>query len=138
MIQLGERIKELRQRDGRTQETLANALGVTAQAVSRWEKGICYPDMGMIPSIANYFGVSIDELFGYDNERSKKIDALAEHIRTMIAENNGVDVSMDDCITLARESADRIPRQREAQPRACLRPLYGRVRAPGRAPPDRH
>ena len=104
MIQLGERIKELRQRDGRTQETLANALGVTAQAVSRWEKGICYPDMGMIPSIANYFGVSIDELFGYDNERSKKIDALAERIRTMIAENNGVDVSMDDCITLAREA----------------------------------
>ena len=80
MIQLGERIKEFRQRDGRTQEALANALGVTAQAVSRWEKGICYPDMGMIPSIANYFGVSIDELFGYDNERSKKIDALVERI----------------------------------------------------------
>ena len=109
MIQLGERIKELRQRDGRTQETLANALGVTAQAVSRWEKGICYPDMGMIPSIANYFGVSIDELFGYDNERSKKIDALAERIRTMIAENNGVDVSMDDCITLAREALIEFP-----------------------------
>lgn len=109
MIQLGERIKKLRQRDGRTQETLANALGVTAQAVSRWEKGICYPDMGMIPSIANYFGVSIDELFGYDNERSKKIDALAEHIRTMIAENNGVDVSMDDCITLAREALIEFP-----------------------------
>ncbi len=109
MIQLGERIKELRQRDGKAQETLANALGVTAQTVSRWEKGICYPDMGMIPSIANYFGVSIDELFGYDNERSKKIDALAERIRTMIAENNGVDVSMDDCIALARESLIEFP-----------------------------
>ncbi len=109
MIQLGERIKELRRRDGRTQEALANALGVTPQAVSRWEKGICYPDMSMIPSIANYLGVSIDELFGYDNERSKKIDALAERIRTMIAENNGVDVSMDDCITLAREALIEFP-----------------------------
>ena len=72
MIRLGEKIKEFRLRDQRTQEALASALGVTAQAVSRWEKGICCPDMEMIPSIANYFGVSIDELFGYDNERSKK------------------------------------------------------------------
>ena len=69
MIKLGERIKELRQRDGRTQEAPACELGVTAQAVSRWEKGICYPDLEVIPSVANYFGVSIDELFGYDNER---------------------------------------------------------------------
>ena len=72
MIKVGEKIKELRLREGRTQEALANELGVTAQAVSRWEKGICYPDMEVIPSIANYFGVSIDELFGYDNERSVK------------------------------------------------------------------
>lgn len=109
MIQLGERIKELRRRDGRTQETLASALGVTAQAVSRWEKGICYPDMTMIPSIANYFGVSIDELFGYDNERSRKVDALYGRIREMIRENNGVDVSMDGCIALARESLIEFP-----------------------------
>ncbi|MBQ1565620.1 MAG: helix-turn-helix transcriptional regulator [Clostridia bacterium] len=45
MIRLGERIRELRLRDGRTQEALAGKLGVTAQAISRWEKGICYPDM---------------------------------------------------------------------------------------------
>ena len=109
MIQLGERIKELRRRDGRTQETLANALGVTAQAVSRWEKGVCYPDMSMIPSIANYFGVSIDELFGYDNERSRKVDALYGRIREMIRENNGVDVSMDGCIALAREALIEFP-----------------------------
>ncbi len=68
MIRLGEMIKELRRRDGRTQDALANELGVTAQAVSRWEKGICYPDMEIIPSIANFFSVSIDELFGYDTK----------------------------------------------------------------------
>ena len=50
-IILGEKIKELRKRDGRKQEDLATALGVTNQAVSRWEKGICYPDMEAIPSL---------------------------------------------------------------------------------------
>ena len=109
MIQLGERIKEFRRRNGRTQEALANELGVTPQAVSRWEKGLCYPDMGMIPSIANYFGVSIDELFGYDNERSKKVDALYERIQGMIRANNGVDVSMGRCIALAREGLIEFP-----------------------------
>ena len=109
MIQLADRIKEFRRRDGRTQEALANELGVTPQAVSRWEKGLCYPDMGMIPSIANVFGVSIDELFGYDNERSRKVDALTERIRGMIWENNGVDVSMDQCIALAREGLIEFP-----------------------------
>ena len=109
MIQLADRIKEFRRRDGRTQEALANELGVTPQAVSRWEKGLCYPDMGMIPSIANVFGVSIDELFGYDNERSRKVDALTERIRGMIRENNGADVSMDQCIALAREGLIEFP-----------------------------
>ena len=109
MIILGDRIKEFRQRDGRTQDALAGELGVTAQAVSRWEKGICYPDMELIPSIANYFGVSIDELFGYDNERTKKVDALYDRITEMNRNNNGVDVNMDDCIQLARESLIEFP-----------------------------
>ena len=109
MIKLGERIKELRLRDGRTQDALASELGVTAQAVSRWEKEICYPDMEMIPSIANYFGVSIDELFGYDNDRSKKVDNLAAEINDMIRQNNGKDVSMDACISLAREALIEFP-----------------------------
>ncbi len=109
MIALGERIKALRLRDGRTQEALAGELGVTAQAVSRWEKGICYPDMELIPSIANCFGVSIDELFGYENERSKKVDALFDRITAMNRENNGIDVSMDECLSLAREALIEFP-----------------------------
>ena len=109
MIRLGERIKALRQRDGRTQDALAEELGVTAQAVSRWEKGICYPDMEVIPSIANYFSVSIDELFGYDNGRAKKADALADQIHEMIRRNNGKDVCMDACVALAREALIEFP-----------------------------
>ena len=109
MIKLGERIKEFRQRDGRTQDALAEELGVTAQAVSRWEKGICYPDMEVIPSIANYFNVSIDVLFGYDHERTKRADALARQINEMIRLNNGKDVSMDECIALAREALIEFP-----------------------------
>ena len=61
-VNLGEKIKELRKRDGRKQEDLAKALGVTSQAVSRWEANGGYPDMGMIPSIANFFHITIDEL----------------------------------------------------------------------------
>ena len=109
MIILGNRIKELRQRDGRTQEALAVELGVTAQAVSRWEKGICYPDMELIPSIANYFGVSIDELFGYENERTKKIDALYARIIEMNMINNGIDINLDECIALARGALIEFP-----------------------------
>ncbi len=109
MIRLGEKIKELRLRDQRTQDALASALGVTAQAVSRWEKGICCPDVEMIPSIANYFGVSIDELFGYDNERSKKVEMLASQINDMNRRNNGKDVNMEECISLARKALIEFP-----------------------------
>ncbi len=71
-LELGKRIRELRRRDGRTQEDLAGAIGVTSQAVSRWEANGGYPDMEMIPSIANYFGITIDELFGVDKAKNEE------------------------------------------------------------------
>ncbi len=108
-LHLGATIRELRRRGGHTQEALATALGVTAQAVSRWEAGGSYPDIELLPSIANYFGVTIDALFGYDDERSRKIDALAARINEMNARNNGVDIDMDDCIALARAAMIEFP-----------------------------
>ena len=75
-INLGERIKELRKRDCRTQEALATAVGVTNQAVSRWESGGAYPDIELIPAIAHYFHVSIDELFGYSEEREETVNRI--------------------------------------------------------------
>ena len=108
-LTLGQKIKELRKRDGRKQEDLANALGVTNQAVSRWEKDGSYPDMEMIPALANYFGITIDELFGYENDREKKIDSLVLKINEMSFRNNGVDINIDECIALARESMIEFP-----------------------------
>lgn len=72
-LNLGNNIRQLRRRDKKTQEQLAEALGVTSQAVSRWESSGSYPDMNLIPAIASYFRVSIDELFSYnvwENERA--------------------------------------------------------------------
>ena len=66
-------------------------------------------DMEMIPSLANYFGVSIDELFGYNNERSKKTDELAEKIEHMNAQNNGVNFNIDECILKARDALIEFP-----------------------------
>lgn len=108
-LDLGQKIRELRRRDGRTQEALAEAIGVTSQAVSRWEANGGYPDMEMIPSIANYFGITIDELFGYNNERSKKIDELTTKIDNMNFQNNGVDINIDECIALARNALIEFP-----------------------------
>lgn len=101
-IRLGEKIRELRKRNGRKQEDLARALGVTSQAVSRWEANGGYPDMEMIPAIANYFGITIDELFGYESDRASKVNRYFNEIIEMNHRNNGVDTCMDECVAYAR------------------------------------
>ena len=108
-LELGQKIRELRHRDGRTQEMLADALGVTSQAISRWEANGGYPDMEMIPSIANYFGVSIDELFGYENDRERKVDETVKRIDEMNRKNNGININIDECLSLAREALIEFP-----------------------------
>lgn len=59
---LGKRIAELRRRKGLTQEELAQAFGISAQAVSKWENDITCPDIGILPELAGMLGVSVDEL----------------------------------------------------------------------------
>lgn len=61
-IKIGEKIQHLRKKNDITQEKMADYLGITAQAISRWENGAGYPDIEMIPAIANYLGVTTDEL----------------------------------------------------------------------------
>ncbi|MBR7032801.1 MAG: helix-turn-helix transcriptional regulator [Clostridia bacterium] len=108
-LELGQKIRELRHRDGRTQEALADALGVTSQAISRWEANGGYPDMEMIPAIANYFGVSIDELFGYENDRERKIGTIIEKIDSFGIKSRGDDGWVDECVSILREGLAEFP-----------------------------
>lgn len=108
-LELGLKIRALRRQSGRTQEALADALGVTPQAISRWEAGGGYPDMEMIPVLAHYFGVSIDELFGDDGDYAQKIAEQTKKLDAMIARNNGVDVDLDACILSARNALAEFP-----------------------------
>ena len=65
-MKLGDKIKTLRKQKNVSQETLAGCLGVSFQAVSKWETGNTMPDVALIPAIASYFGVSTDELFDFN------------------------------------------------------------------------
>jgi len=62
---IGTNIKRLRVNKGITQEQLGEALGVSGQAVSKWENEMTLPDILFLPRLAEYFGISIDELMGY-------------------------------------------------------------------------
>ncbi len=82
---IGSRIRALRKNKNITQAQLAEALAVSAQSVSKWENGLTVPDIAMIPVIARYFGITIDDLFGY------RLDALSykeRFIRFMV--DNGM------------------------------------------------
>jgi len=78
-VKIGTKIKELRKRDDVTQERLADALGVTSQAISKWESESGYPDIEYIAPIANFFGVSIDCLF--DRNNSNTVEDIVKKIK---------------------------------------------------------
>lgn len=75
-VNLGENLKKLRAEKELTQEALANLLGISGQAVSKWERGESYPDITLLPAIAALFGVSVDSLLGVDKSiREQEIQA---------------------------------------------------------------
>ncbi len=77
MINLGSKIKQLRRARGLTQEQFAAALLISPQAVSKWESGGGYPDITMIPTLANFFDVTLDELFDFDiTQKNQKIEDI--------------------------------------------------------------
>lgn len=82
-------LARLRRERGMTQENLAEVVGVSAQTISKWENSTTYPDVTLLPVIADVFGVTIDALYGRDNgcpgvSAAQAVDAVIEAVREII------------------------------------------------------
>ena len=85
---LGKRIVQNRKRKNLTQDQLAEQLGVTAQAVSKWENDQSCPDIATLPKLANIFGITVDELLGTKSEPVREAE-LVEDDGNGVHVNNG-------------------------------------------------
>ncbi len=78
-IYLSEQLKKLRKEKGNTQEDLANHLNISVQAVSKWERNEGFPDITLLPAIAFYYNVSVDDLLGVGEvEKQKRIKEMRD------------------------------------------------------------
>ncbi|MDF2804610.1 MAG: hypothetical protein K0S61_4515 [Anaerocolumna sp.] len=80
-LEIGKIIKKLRNQKDITQDHLAEYLGVTAQAISRWESGHGYPDIETLPALATFFGVSIEVLMGVDLTQEEQDQTAIEIVQ---------------------------------------------------------
>ncbi|MCR1139724.1 helix-turn-helix domain-containing protein [Clostridium botulinum] len=71
-LNIGKCIIHKRKEKGITQEQLANYIGVSKASVSKWESGLSYPDIVLLPELATYFNISVDELLGYSPQLTKE------------------------------------------------------------------
>ena len=106
-MELGNKIKQLRHKSGLTQEQLASRLGVSAQAVSKWETDVTMPDITLLPMIAAEFGISIDELFDLTTEQ--KLYRIEKRIETEYDLNEDVFKEFEEFLLVQlSENSDRV------------------------------
>lgn len=104
-LNIGNTIKCLRKEKDITQEELADVLGVSYQSVSRWETCACYPDMELLPVISDFFGVTVDNLLGInENAEKEKVAQYLKRFQEAISQGR-----INDCITIAREGLAEYP-----------------------------
>ncbi len=121
-IKIGAIIKKLRTENNVTQDLLANAIGVTPQAISRWEAEGGYPDIELLPAIADFFSVSTDELLGYKmSERETRLAEIKEEMKRL--DEVG---TIEERINFARVALSKFPSDCEikANLAACLYNMY--------------
>lgn len=104
-MDLGVNIKSCRKEKGLTQEQLAYELGVSSQAISRWENNITYPDISMLPMIADYFEVSLDWLMGRRKECNLSEREKFFKEARLCEDNRGI----DEAIIMNRKMLEKYP-----------------------------
>ena len=112
-------IARLRRERGMTQEALAEVIGVSPQTISKWENNTTYPDIALLPVLADVFGVTIDALYGREMQQSllpeNAIDNVIEHARRTfvgVCYNPELDGKFEDQLAQYRKVMQSDPRQR--------------------------
>lgn len=103
---LGRRIARLRLARTATQERLARELNVSPQAVSKWENDINYPDISLLPDLARFLGVSVDELLSGASASAQESDAAQESAAVRESAAEVVSVVADEPAEIVEEPAD--------------------------------
>ena len=100
-LAIGENIRKFRKKNDLTQEALADRLGVSYQSVSRWENGATYPDLELIPAIAEVLAVTVDELMGMPQiEKEKRATEAFDELRRECIKR---DYDADNIVELLRD-----------------------------------
>lgn len=104
-LMIGENIKRFRRNRNLTQEEVASHLGISFQAISKWERGEGYPDITMLPALAHYFQMTVDDLIGVSQiARQEQYDQInAAWVRNNQNGQHGENVK------LMRESLKQFP-----------------------------
>lgn len=88
-MSIAENIARLRKARGMTQECMAEMIGVSSQTISKWETGTTWPDVSLLPIIADLFGVTIDALYGREGRQNllpeNAVENVIEYVRRTFA-----------------------------------------------------
>jgi transcriptional regulator, XRE family len=103
---LGRRIARLRLAKTATQERLAKELNVSPQAVSKWENDINYPDISLLPDLARFLGVSVDELLSGASASAQETAAAQERAAALESAAEVVSVAADEPVEIVEEPAE--------------------------------
>ena len=131
-IKIGTKIKALRKRDDITQERLAEVLGVTCQAISKWENENGYPDIEYVTPLANFFNVTTDFLFDHDTaEKRRKIEEYCEKHH----EHQFAVKPVDERIDMMRQALAEFPAEEKLLFRLAVT-LYQKISGHGLYPTE--
>lgn len=120
-LPIGKVISDLRKKNGVTQEQLADAVGVSVPAVSKWETGNSYPDVTLLMPIARYLGATVDDLFRYECEIPPERVLEIERECAEAFEAGGFEAGLALCDSSLREYPNNLYLKFRV---ACLLPWY--------------